>query len=133
MLVLSRKIGERIVIGDGIELVVQKISGERVVLGLVAPADVRIMRSELLAAEQSALKPVTNNTQTIPADAAAPCSTQLSDAGQSAMNKLDLFNNRINPVAVRYYHHVRHPLTATGVNNPSPRSKAKVSPPKPRG
>jgi carbon storage regulator len=47
MLILSRKVGERIVIGDGIEVVVQRVSGDRVTLGLAAPRDVKILRGEL--------------------------------------------------------------------------------------
>jgi carbon storage regulator len=47
MLILSRKVGERIIIGDGIEVVVQRVSGDRVTLGLAAPRDVKILRGEL--------------------------------------------------------------------------------------
>lgn len=47
MLVLSRKEGEKLVIGDNITLVVSKISGNRITLGIEAPADVKIMRGEL--------------------------------------------------------------------------------------
>ena len=47
MLVLSRKEGEKLVIGDNITLVVSKISGNRVTLGIEAPADVKIIRGEL--------------------------------------------------------------------------------------
>ena len=47
MLILSRKVGERIVIGDGIEVIVQRVSGDRVTLGLAAPRDVKILRGEL--------------------------------------------------------------------------------------
>lgn len=47
MLVLSRKEGEKLVIGDNITLVVSKISGNRVTLGIEAPADVKIFRGEL--------------------------------------------------------------------------------------
>ena len=47
MLVLSRKIGEQIVIGDGIILTVTKIAAGRVGLGIQAPANVRIHRREL--------------------------------------------------------------------------------------
>lgn len=49
MLVLSRKIGEKLVIGDNITIVVSRVSGNRVMLGIEAPADVRIVRSELKA------------------------------------------------------------------------------------
>ena len=47
MLVLSRKVGERIVIGDNITVVVQRVSGGRVSLAIEAPQDVRILRGEL--------------------------------------------------------------------------------------
>ncbi len=47
MLVLSRKVGEKIQIGDGITVVVTRIAGNRVTLGVSAPRDLRIVRSEL--------------------------------------------------------------------------------------
>jgi carbon storage regulator len=47
MLVLSRKIGERLVIGDNITVVVSRVAGNRVTLGIEAPNDVRIVRGEL--------------------------------------------------------------------------------------
>jgi len=48
MLVLSRKLNETIQIGDQITLRVVQIRGNRVRLGIEAPADVRVIRSELL-------------------------------------------------------------------------------------
>ena len=47
MLVLSRKLGESIVIGNGITVTVVEVHGERVRLGFTAPADVPIHREEL--------------------------------------------------------------------------------------
>ncbi len=47
MLVLSRKEGERIVIGDNITLVVSKVCGNRVTIGIEAPRDVKVIRGEL--------------------------------------------------------------------------------------
>lgn len=47
MLVLSRKPGERLTIGEDIVLVVNKVSGNRVTLAIEAPQDVRIVRGEL--------------------------------------------------------------------------------------
>lgn len=47
MLVLSRKEGERISIGDNITLVVSKVSGNRVTIGIEAPRDVKVVRGEL--------------------------------------------------------------------------------------
>lgn len=47
MLVLSRKVSERLVIGDNITIVVNRIAGNRVTLGIEAPGDIRIVRGEL--------------------------------------------------------------------------------------
>lgn len=47
MLVLSRKINERIKIGDNIEIVVVSIAGDQVRLGIEAPKDVKILRNEV--------------------------------------------------------------------------------------
>ncbi len=47
MLVLSRKEGEQLVIGDNIVLTVNRISGNRVAIGIEAPREVRIVRAEL--------------------------------------------------------------------------------------
>ena len=53
MLVLTRKVGERIRIGDNITVVVTKSVGNRVTLGIEAPRDVRIVRGELEAIVES--------------------------------------------------------------------------------
>ena len=47
MLVLSRKVGERIHVGDNIVLEIRRIAGNRVTVALEAPRDVRILRGEL--------------------------------------------------------------------------------------
>ena len=47
MLVLSRKPGEQIRIGNNITLTVVSIKGNQVRLGIQAPDDVRILRQEL--------------------------------------------------------------------------------------
>lgn len=47
MLVLSRKFGERIHIGDGITISIVAIHGNRVQLGIDAPPEVRIVRDEV--------------------------------------------------------------------------------------
>ena len=47
MLVLSRKPGEEVVIGDNIRLTVVAIHGNRVQLGFTAPSSVAIRREEL--------------------------------------------------------------------------------------
>ncbi len=47
MLVLSRKESERIMLGDSIVLTIVRVSGDRVRLGIEAPADMLILRTEL--------------------------------------------------------------------------------------
>lgn len=47
MLVLSRKVGEKIVIDGGITITITKVSGNRVAIGVSAPEDVRVVRGEL--------------------------------------------------------------------------------------
>ncbi len=49
MLVLSRKLGEEILIGDDVRLVIYRIEGNRVRLGIAAPKGVPVFRAELLA------------------------------------------------------------------------------------
>jgi len=53
MLVLSRKTGERIHIGDDIFVEVRRVSGNRVTLAVKAPREVRILRGELFDAADS--------------------------------------------------------------------------------
>ncbi|RIK87271.1 MAG: carbon storage regulator [Planctomycetota bacterium] len=69
MLVVTRKPGERILIGDKIVITVVKVAGGAVRLGVNAPAELPVMREELAleirAAEQAAaaagqLSPRTN-------------------------------------------------------------------------
>jgi carbon storage regulator len=48
MLVLGRKAGERIYIGNDIYVVVQRVNGNTVRLAIEAPADVKILRGELV-------------------------------------------------------------------------------------
>jgi carbon storage regulator len=53
MLVLTRKINERIVIGDGVEVVVLAVRGNRVTLGLAAPLETSIRRVPTTKPESS--------------------------------------------------------------------------------
>lgn len=47
MLVLTRKKDESIMIGNGVEVVVLGIDGDRVRIGIEAPKDVTILRKEV--------------------------------------------------------------------------------------
>lgn len=47
MLVLTRKIGQSIVIGDDVEVVVLEVRGEQVRIGIRAPKNVSVHRKEI--------------------------------------------------------------------------------------
>lgn len=47
MLVLSRKVGETIWIGDDVELVIAEVKGDYVKVGIRAPRTIDIIRGEL--------------------------------------------------------------------------------------
>lgn len=47
MLVLTRKVNQSIVIGDGVEVVVLEVRGEQVRIGIKAPRDVAVHRKEI--------------------------------------------------------------------------------------
>jgi len=47
VLVLSRRESERIKVGDSIVVTVVRVSGDKVRLGIEAPADVLVLREEL--------------------------------------------------------------------------------------
>lgn len=52
MLCLSRKAGQRLLIGKNIVVQVVRIAGGRVGLAIDAPADIKILRGELLDKDQ---------------------------------------------------------------------------------
>jgi carbon storage regulator len=58
MLVLTRKVGERIHIGDSIVVTVVRIQGDKVRLGVEAPADVAVHRHEVYNRLNPAVQPV---------------------------------------------------------------------------
>ena len=54
MLLLSRKVGDKLVIDGNITVEVVKIQGNRISLGIVAPSDVKILRGELIQPQAKA-------------------------------------------------------------------------------
>lgn len=53
MLILQRKVGQSILIGDNITITVQSISSDKVKISVDAPKEVQIIREELKIAEKS--------------------------------------------------------------------------------
>ena len=56
MLVLSRKEGERIKLGDSIIVTVVGVSGDKVRVGIQAPSDVLVLREELKPHENQEMR-----------------------------------------------------------------------------
>ncbi|MPN55936.1 Translational regulator CsrA [bioreactor metagenome] len=52
MLVISRKAGESLLIGENIEVFLLETAGDKVKLGIAAPRDVKVIRKELREIEQ---------------------------------------------------------------------------------
>ncbi|MCP4190254.1 MAG: carbon storage regulator [Planctomycetaceae bacterium] len=53
MLVLSRKVGERILVGDQITITVVRLTNGGVRLGIEAPGDLTVVREEVLKEDRS--------------------------------------------------------------------------------
>jgi carbon storage regulator len=53
VLILSRKKGQSILIGNDIEIVISAIEGDQVKIGIQAPKDVNILRKEIYETIQS--------------------------------------------------------------------------------
>lgn len=56
MLVLTRRINERIVIGENIVVTVLEVHGDQVRLGIDAPREIKVFREEVLTRDQGATR-----------------------------------------------------------------------------
>ena len=66
MLVLSRKVGETIWIGEDVEIVITEIKGDQMKLGIKAPRNIEVIRGELRnEVSQSNVEAVVQNLDTI--------------------------------------------------------------------
>ncbi|HVA26170.1 MAG TPA: carbon storage regulator CsrA [Chloroflexota bacterium] len=71
MLILTRKVNERIIIGNEVEITVLKVSRDKVKLGIKAPESIMIQRNELLMSvgeeNRRAAGPLTGLERLLPA------------------------------------------------------------------
>lgn len=65
MLVLSRKVGEKLVIDGNITVEIVRIQGNRITLGIVAPTEVKVWRGEL---DQKQSKPKPQSVELVVED-----------------------------------------------------------------
>jgi carbon storage regulator len=80
MLVLTRKLGEELVIGHHIRLTVVGIRGKKVRLGITAPVEIPVRRRELDPSEARC-----NWPHSPAADEAPPCSGKAGPPGMGAL------------------------------------------------
>ena len=66
MLILSRKINEKVVIGDDITISIVEIRGDQVRIGIDAPKKVKVFRQEVYDAIKAENKAASNSAVTIP-------------------------------------------------------------------
>jgi carbon storage regulator len=57
MLVLTRRVNERVVIGDNIVVTVLEVHGEQVRIGIEAPRDIKVFREEVIERERGRPRP----------------------------------------------------------------------------
>jgi len=65
MLILQRKVGQSIYIGEDIVVTVQEISSDKVKISIDAPKDIKIIRDELKCAEISNKEALTSSNSNI--------------------------------------------------------------------
>jgi carbon storage regulator len=66
MLILSRKINEKVIIGDDISISIIEIRGDQVRLGIDAPKKVKVFRQEVYDAIMAENKAASKSTAVIP-------------------------------------------------------------------
>ena len=86
MLVLSRKVGEKILIGDDIAVTVVRLSGGGVRIGIDAPVEMAVVREEL-AAEAGKLEAGKSISAGSVSEGENPCEAKPREANPREANK----------------------------------------------
>jgi len=67
MLILSRKINEKIIIGDNIAVSIIEVRGDQVRIGVDAPKNIKVFRQEVFEAIKAENKAASESAAKIPA------------------------------------------------------------------
>lgn len=93
MLVLSRLVGEKIVVGENITIVVSRILPGRVVLGVQAPRNVVVMREELLTANSP--QPRFPNQESEPSNAITDLQPLPAELQRAELSEAEAFTQEL--------------------------------------
>ncbi len=110
MLVLTRKPREEIRIGDGIKITVLRVKGQSVRIGIEAPNDVRIIRTELEIVDEEASDTGSADPNQEPAPRVAPRQSNLLDG--TCLESTGQDNRRLLSCKQRLPH-ARKPVNST--------------------
>ena len=101
MLVLSRKSGEKIHVGDEVVIEIKKITGSRVTVAIDAPREIRILRGELKETGQAEEKAL--ETASATGESCAPRETAAHDQPAPVPPPLQTFlvaHHRVDPADI---------------------------------
>jgi len=79
MLIVTRRKGQRIVLGNDIEIVITDISRSGVKIGIVAPSSLTILRGEVKDAVEQANRESLESSFSVPPAAPAPSATSADE------------------------------------------------------
>ena len=65
MLILTRKVGQAIIIGEGIEIKILEIVDGQIKLGITAPKNISVLRKELVEIKDENLKAASVNKEAL--------------------------------------------------------------------
>ena len=65
MLILTRKVGQAIIIGEGIEIKILEIVDGQIKLGVTAPKNISVLRKELIEIKDENLKAASVNKEVL--------------------------------------------------------------------
>jgi len=76
MLVLSRKVGEKILVGDNIVITIVRVQGDKVRVGVDAPDEISIVREEIAGTDAAVPQAEAAEAEALPLTTEEDCDHQ---------------------------------------------------------